>query len=165
MTTDASVRATSNVERAKSQPAGAEAGRDAQVKRPVLQVVADRHHRARRNGRRTALVALAIAVAAPLAVVGAYADLTSGQVRLTRLQQELTVEQQRQSALELRVARLQNPSMIVAEARAQGMVPASSVTDIPEVPLGAPASNTSSSGGSSGTATGSGPTTSTVGTQ
>lgn len=82
------------------------------------------------------LLALAIALAAPLGVVGLYAELTTGQVALTKLQQQLTAEQQRQSALELRLAELQNPSTIVAEARVQGMVPATSVVEIPEVPLG-----------------------------
>ncbi len=104
--------------------------------RAPLRVVAPRPRHRRRAGRRTALAALAIAVAAPLSVVGLYADMTAGQVRLARLQQQLTAEQQRQNTLELRVARLENPSTIVAEARVQGMVPASKVTQIPEVPVG-----------------------------
>lgn len=105
--------------------------------RAPLRVVVSRPRHRRHVGRRTALLALAIAVAAPLSVVGLYAEMTTGQVRLTRLQQQLTAEQQHQSALELRVAQLENPSTIVAEARDQGMVPASTEIEIPEVPLGA----------------------------
>ena len=127
--------------------------------RAPLRVVAPRPRHRRRAGRRTALLALAIAVAAPLSVVGLYADMTTGQVRLTRLQQQLTAEQQRQNALELRVARLENPSTIVAEARVQGMVPASTVTEIPELPAGvaaaAPSTSASSQPRASGSASGS----------
>ena len=117
----------------------AAAGREARSdtgRRHPLGVVAERARRQRHPGRRTAVLALVVAVAAPLAVAASYAELTAGQVRLTRLQQQLSVEQQQQSALQLRVAQLENPATIAGEAKRQGMVPAGSVTAIPEVPTG-----------------------------
>lgn len=167
---EATVRAASGaVARQNGRPGEHGQGHLAHPRRAALAVVAARQRRARATGRRITLVALAVAVAAPLAVVATYADLTSGQVRLTQLQQRLTTEQQQESALELRVARLENPSMIATEARGQGMVPAGTVTDIPEVPLGSSsATGTSSATGSSATGTSSAGTAgnrSTVGNQ
>ena len=115
---------------------GRTAPRQEPARRRDFGVVAPRSRRHRRPGRRTAMLALAVAVLGPLLVAGSYAELTAGQVRLTRLQQQLSVQQQRESALQLRVAQLEDPSTIVAEARHEGMVPAGSVTDIPEVPVG-----------------------------
>ncbi len=112
---------------------GRAAPRQGPARRRDLGVVAPR---SRRHGRRTAMLALAVGVLGPLLVAGSYAELTAGQVRLTRLQQQLSVQQQRESALQLRVAQLEDPSTIAAEARQEGMVPAGSVIDIPQVPVG-----------------------------
>jgi len=165
---------------ADPRPTGGAPSRPRPSSHGGLRVVANHQRRRLRSARRTVFVALVIAVAAPLAVVAAYADLTSGQVRLTQLQQRLTAEQQQQTSLELRIARLEDPSTITAEARSQGMVPAGSVTDIPEVPLGAgsakrgkisasssgSATTGSRGGGSTGSAAlGPGSTASTVGNQ
>lgn len=123
---------------------------------PLRPVAPRQRRRARRPGRRTMLLALAVAVAGPLLVAGTYARITSGQVTLTRLQQALDQQQQRQSRLEQRVAELEDPATIVAEAKAEGMVPATSVADIPEVPLSSGSPGTSSSTGASASAGSSG---------
>lgn len=120
--------------------------------RAPLGLVAPRRRRARRPGRRTMLLALAVAVAAPLAVAAAYARITSGQVTLTRLQQQLNQQLLLQSHLEHRVAQLEDPATIVAEAQHQGMVPATSVQEIPEVPLSGGTTGSTSSASSAGTA-------------
>ena len=61
-------------------------------------------------------------VAALLAVVVGQALLANGQVNLSNLQQELTLEQSAHSQAELAVAQLETPSRIVAAATAQGLV-------------------------------------------
>ena len=61
-------------------------------------------------------------VAALLAVVVGQALLANGQVNLSNLQQELTLEQSAHSQAELAVAQLETPSRIVAAATRQGLV-------------------------------------------
>jgi cell division protein FtsL len=68
-----------------------------------------------------------------LLVAGASAYLTQGQVRLTRLQQQLNVEFGRHRNLESRVAQLANPSKVVSKAQGDGLTAPSHVTDLPEL--------------------------------
>jgi hypothetical protein len=74
-------------------------------------------------------------------VVAASAYLTQGQVRLTRMQQQLTSELGRHRDLELRVAQLADPSNVVSQAQRDGLTAPSRVTDLPQVsPATVPAS-------------------------
>jgi hypothetical protein len=117
--------------------------------RPPLRVVEPPHRRRpRTTARRTWLVSIALVVGSLLMVAAADAYLTQGQVRLTRMQQQLNAEIGRHHDLELQVARLSNPSSIVAEAQKDGLQAPSQVTDIPvtspttaPAPGGAPASS------------------------
>jgi hypothetical protein len=68
-------------------------------------------------------------------VVAASAYLTQGQVRLTRMQQQLTSELGRYRDLESRVAHLADPSNVVSQAQRHGLTAPSRVTDLPEVNL------------------------------
>jgi hypothetical protein len=74
-------------------------------------------------------------------VVAASAYLTQGQVRLTRMQQQLTAQLGRHRDLELRVAQLADPSNVVSQAQRHGLTAPSRVTDLPQV---SPASVTAS---------------------
>lgn len=84
-----------------------------------------------------------LAVGSLLAVAGAYAYLTQGQVRLTRLDQQLGNQLNRHRELELKVADLEQPSKVVSEAKQQGLVTPSKVTDLPPVSLPTAAAPTS----------------------
>lgn len=108
------------------------AGRPASSRRP-LNVVAGR--RASPKGVKHWVVALAAAVAVGslLAVVAVRAYMTQGQVRLTRLQDEMSVQLDRYRSLQLRIAQLEQPANVLAEAKSQGLVVPSHVTDVPEV--------------------------------
>jgi hypothetical protein len=66
-------------------------------------------------------------------VVAASAYLTQGQVRLTRMQQQLTSELGQHRDLELRVAQLADPSNVVSQAQRDGLTAPSKVTDLPQV--------------------------------
>jgi hypothetical protein len=68
-------------------------------------------------------------------VVAASAYLTQGQVRLTRMQQQLTSELGRYRDLESRVAHLADPSNVVSQAQRHGLTAPSRVTDLPQVNL------------------------------
>jgi hypothetical protein len=74
----------------------------------------------------------ALVVGSLLMVVGASAYLTQGQVRLTRMQQQLTSELGRHHDLELRVAQLANPSSVVSQAQRHGLTAPTGVTDLPQ---------------------------------
>jgi len=91
---------------------------------------------ARRGPHRTlqqvAATCAALVVGSLLMVVGASAYLTQGQVRLTRMQQQLTVEVGRHHDLELRVAQLANPSGVVSQAQRHGLTAPTRVTDLPQ---------------------------------
>ena len=80
-------------------------------------------------------------VAALLAVVVGQALLANGQVNLSNLQQELTLEQSAHSQAELAVAQLETPSRIVAAATRQGLVAqdqAANLIELPYVSLSVP---------------------------
>lgn len=83
------------------------------------------------------------AVCSLLAVGGAHAYLVQGQVRLARLQHELTTAQSEQRALEVQVAQLEDPSNVVAQAEQHGLTVPSQVTDLPLVGTGAAPSTAS----------------------
>ncbi len=114
-------------------------------RRAPLRLVQTGARRRRGRGRRALVVAVVLVVGSLLAVVGAHAYLTQGQVRLTRLQQILQSERSTQRALELRVAELENPASIVARAQQQGMVPPTKVSDLPQVDLSAPSAGSGAS--------------------
>lgn len=73
-----------------------------------------------------------------LAVVVAHSVLAEGQVRLTGEQSQLATEQAIHRQLLATVAQAEDPATIVAEAKTLGLVPPSSVTQLPAVPLGSP---------------------------
>ncbi len=79
------------------------------------------------------VVSLVLAVGSLLSVADAQAYLTQGQVRLARLQQQLTGEQARHRDLELQVADLEDPSQVVNKAQQQGLTVPAQVTDLPLV--------------------------------
>lgn len=107
-------------------------GRPASSRRP-LGVVAAR--RARPTGTRHWVVAIAAAVAVGslLAVVGVRAYMTQGQVRLSRLQDEMSVQLDQNRSLQLRIAQLEQPGSVLSQAKRQGLVLPSHVIDVPEV--------------------------------
>jgi type II secretory pathway pseudopilin PulG len=80
---------------------------------------------------------VSIVVASLLAVVVAQALLANGQVRLSSLQHQLSLEQSAHREAELAVEQLETPARIVGSATSQGMVhPA--VTELPYVSLSVP---------------------------
>ncbi len=90
------------------------------------------------NRRLITTLSISLVVAALLAVVVAQAFLANGQVKLSRLQNQLTLEQSAHRQAELAVAGLETPSRIVAAASSQGMVRPASVTELPYVSLSVP---------------------------
>jgi hypothetical protein len=88
--------------------------------------------------RRSVVASAVVVVASLLTVVGADAYLTQGQVRLTRMQQQLTSASGRHRDLEAQVATLTNPSKVVSEAERAGLDAPTKVTDLPAVSLPAP---------------------------
>ena len=77
-------------------------------------------------------------VVALLAAVVGQALLANGQVRLSTLHSELTMEQSSHSRAELAVAQLETPSRIVAAATRGGLVAQSNVIELPYVSLSVP---------------------------
>lgn len=82
---------------------------------------------------RLVLVAPALVIVSLLGVAGAQAVLTEGQARLNTLQAQVSAAQTRRFDLELQVAQEEQPSAVVAAARAHGMTVPPVVIDIPEV--------------------------------
>jgi cell division protein FtsL len=76
-----------------------------------------------------------------LAIVGAQAFLTQGQVRLYNLQNQISSAQTKNLDLELQVANESQPSAVVSAAERQGMVEPSGVEHINAVALAPPASS------------------------
>ena len=105
-------------------------------RRPPLEVVPSR-----RRGRARRLVKFlpaAMVVMALLIVVGGQAVLTDGQVRMTRIEQQLQAAQAEHRLQELNVSKLETPSRIVGAATGQGMIDPSHVTQVPWVSLHSP---------------------------
>jgi hypothetical protein len=91
------------------------------------------------RGKWLTMISVAMVVAALLAVVVGQALLANGQVDLSALQQQLTLEQSAHSQAELAVSQLETPSRIVAAASGQlHMVRPASVVELPYVSLSVP---------------------------
>jgi hypothetical protein len=84
------------------------------------------------------ILSVSIVVAALLAVVVAQALLATGQVRMSMLQHELTLEQAAHRQAELAVAQLETPARIVAAATGEGMIRPANVVELPYVSLSVP---------------------------
>jgi hypothetical protein len=83
--------------------------------------------------RRTAAMCGVIVMLSLLVVVAASAYLTQGQVRLTRLQGQLTSVLGQHHDLEERVAQLSDPSTVVSQSEHHGLVAPGDVTDLTQV--------------------------------
>lgn len=117
--------------------------------------------RSSRRTRRAAAVSCGIVLASLLAVVGANASLTQGQVRLTNLQTQLGTASGTYRDLQWRVAQLENPSRVVSQAHADGLTAPDNVTDLPQVTVPAPtghAATPAAAGGATTAAAGDHPT-------
>jgi hypothetical protein len=84
------------------------------------------------------ILSVSMVVAALLAVVVGQALLANGQVKLSSLEHDLTMEQSFHSQAELSVAQLETPARIVAAAERGGLVAESSVIELPYVSLSVP---------------------------
>ena len=84
------------------------------------------------------MVSVCLVLGALLAVVVGQALLANGQVRLSALQHQLSLEQSSHRQSELAVAELETPSRIVAAALGGGMVRPASVVELPYVSLSSP---------------------------
>jgi len=92
-----------------------------------------------RQARVLNIMAVSLVVGTLLAVVVAQAMLANGQVRLSGLQHELSLEQSLHRQGELAVSQLETPSRIVASASGQlHMVRPAQVTELPYVSLSVP---------------------------
>jgi hypothetical protein len=106
--------------------------------RPPLQVVPSRR-RDRAASRLVKYLPVAMVVIALLIVVGGQAMLANGQVRMSRLDQQLKIAQSQHLQQELNVTRFETPSRIVGAATAQlHMVHPSHVIQLPYVSLRTP---------------------------
>jgi hypothetical protein len=125
---------------------GARAGVSA--RRVALRVVGPRRRGQGREPRRILgrnpsrvlnIVSVSLVLGSLLAVVVGQALLANGQVRLSGLQGQLTLEQSSHRNAELAVAELETPSRIVAAASAQlHMVRPAQVIELPYVSLSTP---------------------------
>jgi hypothetical protein len=84
------------------------------------------------------IASVSMVVAALLAVVVAQAILANGQVRLSSLKSELSLEQSAHRQAELAVSSLETPPRIVSAAAKQGMVHPVTVIELPYVSLSVP---------------------------
>jgi Tfp pilus assembly protein PilX len=142
--------ATGVTARRHGSAAAAPAGRrEAARPRRVLRIVPARPRKGRargasgrpvRNrGRVLNIISVSLVVAALLAVVVAQALLANGQVRLSALQQQLSLEQSAHRQSELSVSELETPARIVGAATSQlHMVRPANVIELPYVSLQTP---------------------------
>jgi cell division protein FtsL len=93
------------------------------------------------------VVSLVLSIGSLLVVAAAQAYLTQGQVRLARLQQQLSTEESRHRDLELQVAQLEDPSHVVSKAQQQGLSVPAQVTDLPLVSSGSSDTTTTTTAG------------------
>jgi uncharacterized membrane protein YgcG len=84
------------------------------------------------------IVSVSLVVTSLLAVVVAQALLANGQVRLSSLQHQLSLEQSVHRQAELAVSGLETPPRIVSAATSQGMVHPANVMELPYVSLSVP---------------------------
>jgi hypothetical protein len=73
-----------------------------------------------------------------LAVVVGDALITQGQVRLSSTQRALAAAEADQKSLQIAVAMKAAPPVVVSQAKSQGLVAASQVVYLPQVPLNVP---------------------------
>jgi len=91
------------------------------------------------RGRVLNIISVSLVVAALLAVVVAQAILANGQVRLSALQHQLSLEQSAHRQSELSVSELETPARIVGAATSQlHMVHPAKVIELPYVSLQTP---------------------------
>ncbi|HEX3459367.1 MAG TPA: hypothetical protein VHT49_00565 [Acidimicrobiales bacterium] len=90
-------------------------------------------HRSRR--RPTVLVAVALIVGSLLSVVAADDLVAQGQIRLSHTQTLTAAALTQQKQLQVSVAQLSAPQIVVTEARQLGMVAPTQIVDLPSVPL------------------------------
>jgi len=88
--------------------------------------------------RSTMWISGLLVVGSLLAVVVGDALVTQGQVRLSATQQALVIAQANQKTLQLNVASKAAPPVVVSQAKSQGLVAASQVVYLPQVPLNVP---------------------------
>jgi hypothetical protein len=127
-------------------PTGRRAGpaaRPTPARHPLRLVPSRRRSGSRRRSeakraRLINLTALVVVLGALLGVVVGQAVLANGQVRLQALQHELTAEQSTHRQHELAVGGLMTPARIVATATGSLGLVATSVTELPYVPLSVP---------------------------
>ena len=111
------------------------------ARRTPLRIVGPhRRRRDRRNPSRLLnVVSASLVLGSLLAVVVAHALLANGQVHLSALQHQLTLEQSSHRQAELAVSELETPSRIVAAASGQlHMVRPTQVVELPYVSLSTP---------------------------
>jgi hypothetical protein len=109
--------------------------------RPPLQVFepTPRPKPARRSVRRpTMWVAGLLVVGSLLAVVVGDAMISDGQVRLTATQGQIAAATTAQKALQVNVASIAAPPVVVSQAESAGMVAPAQVVYLPRVPLNVP---------------------------
>jgi hypothetical protein len=109
--------------------------------RPPLQVFepAPRPKPTRRSVRRPMVwVAGLLVVGSLLAVVVGDAMISEGQVRLTATQGEIAAATTAQKALQVQVASIAAPPVVVSQAESAGLVAPTQVVYLPRVPLNVP---------------------------
>lgn len=114
-------------------------------RRPPIRALAPRPRKTRRSAHRrrtVAVLCVLLTMGSLLAVAGAHAYLTQGQLRLTRLQGQLSSQLARHRNLELQVANLEQPSSVLTQAQKQGLVVPSNVNDLPQANVSARTSGT-----------------------
>ncbi len=92
----------------------------------------------RGRGRTLHVVSVSLVVSALLAVVVAQAMLANGQVRLSGLEHQLSLEQGAHRQAELAVSGLETPSRIVAAAAGQLHMVRTNIVELPYVSLSTP---------------------------
>ncbi len=90
-------------------------------------------HRSRR--RPTVLVASVLIIGSLLSVVVADDLVAQGQIRLSHTQSQTASALVQQKQLQVAVAQLSAPQIVVTEARQLGMVAPTQIVDLPSVPL------------------------------
>lgn len=90
-------------------------------------------HRSRR--RPTMLIASVLIVGSLLSVVAADDVVAQGQIRLANTQRLAAVALTRQKQLQVAVAQLSAPQIVVIKARQLGMESPTQIVDLPSVPL------------------------------
>jgi hypothetical protein len=98
-----------------------------------LHVVRSSPKRGGRHQGRSVFIAPVLVLLSLLAVAGAQAVLTEGQVKLSNLQAAVSAAQTNRFDLELQVANQEQPSAVISAARRDGMISPAGVTNIPAV--------------------------------